>query len=141
MKKYIVFDESGALEARLLEGIHTIPVGAVPVTDELWNRTIQELDGVWKIDDNGLVIKDIPLVVIDQAALERAWRDRRIEDIKWLRERHRDEQDLQMTTTLTSSKFLELLAYMQALRDWPQSTEFPDQTERPVAPAWLTDDS
>lgn len=141
MKKYIVFDESGTLAARLIEGVHTIPAGAVSVTDELWSRTIQELDGVWKIDENGLVTKEVTPVIIDQTALERAWRDRRIEAIKWLRERHRDEQDLQMTTTLTSSEFLELLTYMQALRDWPQSAEFPEQTGRPVAPAWLTDDS
>lgn len=48
-----------------------------------------------------------------QAENERLWRDGVIADIRWLRERHRDEQDLQQEPTLTADQFGELLAYLQ----------------------------
>lgn len=74
-----------------------------------------------------------------QAENERLWRDGVIADIRWLRERHRDEQDLQQEPTLTADQFGELLAYLQQLRYWPQSPDFPDSEQRPVAPAWIAD--
>lgn len=86
--------------------------------------------------------------VLDKAVQERreqrvarAWRDDEIESIKWLRERHRDELDLNITHTLTADQFAELLTYMQALRDWPQTAEFPAEEHRPVAPEWIADQS
>lgn len=72
-------------------------------------------------------------------AAERLWRDAAVNDVLWLRERHRDEQDLQRSTTLTGERFTELLAYLQALRDWPQSEQFPEAEHRPVAPPWITE--
>ncbi|ERK99184.1 hypothetical protein O999_12780, partial [Pseudomonas putida LF54] len=56
---------------------------------------------------------------------------------QWLRERHRDEQDLGRPTTLTNELFTELLAYLQALRDWPQAEAFPDSLLRPPPPNWI----
>ena len=72
---------------------------------------------------------------------ERDWRNTQIERIKWLRDRHRDQQELGVDTSLTGAQFTELLAYMQALRDWPQSEAFPDSAQRPVAPPWIADQS
>lgn len=72
---------------------------------------------------------------------ERAWRDATLQGISWLRERHRDEQDLQMPTTLTAPQFSSLLGYLQQLRDWPQSDRFPDLDQRPVAPPWIAEQS
>lgn len=74
-----------------------------------------------------------------QAENERLWRDEVIAGIRWLRERHRDEQDMQQVPTLTADQFAALLAYLQQLRDWPQSTAFPDTEHRPVAPPWIDD--
>ncbi|WP_288521536.1 phage tail assembly chaperone [uncultured Pseudomonas sp.] len=70
-------------------------------------------------------------------AAERAWRDAAVNAVLWLRERHRDEQDLQRSTTLTSERFAELLVYLQSLRDWPQSDAFPDAASRPHEPVWV----
>lgn len=70
---------------------------------------------------------------------ERAWRDSEFFSLKWLRERHRDQLDLDVATTLSEQAFKELLAFMQALRDWPQAPEFPDSQYRPVAPSWIVD--
>ncbi len=55
----------------------------------------------------------------------------------WLRERHRDQVEISEQTTLTAEQFAELLVYMQALRDWPQTSEFPDSLYRPVPPSWI----
>ena len=72
-------------------------------------------------------------------AAERAWRDAAVTAVLWLRERHRDEQDLQRSTTLSGERFAELLTYLQSLRDWPQSAQFPEIEHRPVAPPWIAE--
>ena len=71
------------------------------------------------------------------AATERLWRDGELEAVKWLRERHRDEQEINASTTLNSEQFRKLLEYIQMLRDWPQSTDFPSIYHRPLPPAWI----
>jgi len=68
---------------------------------------------------------------------ERLWRDLEIDNTKWLRERHRDESDLKLDTTLTDAQFAQLLAYLQSLRDWPQHSKFPTFEFRPKAPDWI----
>ncbi|NVZ50275.1 hypothetical protein HX792_08020 [Pseudomonas sp. B6002] len=73
------------------------------------------------------------------AVRERAWRDGELASLMWLRERHRDQLEISVETSLTGEQFTELLLYMQALRDWPQSPEFPDSEHRPVALGWIAD--
>lgn len=75
----------------------------------------------------------------DAAALERAWRDAEVGATEWLVNRHRDEQDMQLATTLTAEQFAALLVYRQALRDWPQDSRFPYSDFRPVAPPWIAE--
>lgn len=69
---------------------------------------------------------------------ERQWRDAELAALIWLRDRHRDQLEIGVPTTLTAEQFTELLVFMQALRDWPQSQAFPDAEQRPVAPAFLS---
>ena len=77
-------------------------------------------------------------VTVDElSAHERAWRDGQVSTTEWLVTRHRDEQDMQLATTLTAKQFAELLQYRQALRDWPQSELFPGSEHRPVPAPWL----
>jgi hypothetical protein len=71
------------------------------------------------------------------AAQERQWRDAQLAELVWLRDRHRDQLEIGASTTLTAEQFAELLVFMQALRDWPQSEAFPDTSARPVPPAFL----
>lgn len=78
-----------------------------------------------------------PAFSVDPAIAEREWRDAEIESVKWLRERHRDEVDSSRPTTLTPVQSGELLDYVQALRDWPQSLKFPTLKYRPKKPAWI----
>ncbi|WDG75522.1 phage tail assembly chaperone [Pseudomonas chlororaphis] len=68
---------------------------------------------------------------------ERWWRDAELERVAWIRERHRDELELSLPASVTADQYSELLAYMQLLRDWPQSPDFPDPAHRPVVPGWI----
>lgn len=82
------------------------------------------------------------LAVVSQSQMviaERSWRDGELLGVKWLRERHRDQLEIDVETTLTAEQFKELLVYMQALRDWPQSADFPDVQRRPAAPPWIVE--
>lgn len=94
-------------------------------------------------DENGLpILIDPPPSTADElATAERSWRDAEIENWQWLRERHRDEIDSARPTSMTVEQSVELLDYVQALRDWPQSSNFPGSQYRPEAPSWLTDQS
>ncbi|WP_245704289.1 phage tail assembly chaperone [Pseudomonas defluvii] len=82
---------------------------------------------------------DLVLTPEEVAALERAWRDSVLAQAVWLRDRHRDQLEIGGSTTLTAEQFQELLVYMQALRDWPQSPDFPLTEHRPVAPPWIVE--
>lgn len=73
------------------------------------------------------------------ASAERAVRDDELLSVEWLRNRHRDQLDIGVDTTLTPAQFKELLVYLQALRDWPQSEHFPKIEHRPVAPPWIAE--
>ncbi|QXI31405.1 hypothetical protein HU752_007435 [Pseudomonas vanderleydeniana] len=68
---------------------------------------------------------------------ERLWRD--LELFKWIaiRDRHRDQLELGVVTTLTPMRYTDVLAYIQELREWPQSADFPIKEKRPVIPASL----
>lgn len=73
------------------------------------------------------------------AVQERAWRDGELASLMWLRERHRDQMEIGRETTLSAEQFTELLEYMQDLRDWPQSPDFPGIEQRPLPPAWIAE--
>lgn len=82
--------------------------------------------------------KTTPQTTLDEAKSdERRWRDVELDGVKWLRERHRDEIELAAPTTLTPDEYSELLAYIQRLRDWPASEDFPSPDHRPAKPEWI----
>lgn len=83
-------------------------------------------------------LTDPPVVIPDPEVEERKWRDAELSSVMWLRERHRDQQEIGSDTTLSRDQFSGLLVYMQQLRDWPQSPEFPAAEHRPVGPNWLS---
>lgn len=119
-----------------------MPADAVPIDEERFVSVIGS-PPPGKIrghDEQGLPILIDPLPPTDEvlSARERLWRDAEIERIKWLRERHRDQLDIDGQTTLAPEQFSELLAFIQILRDWPQASDFPDSQHRPIAPEWIT---
>ncbi|MEN5143550.1 phage tail assembly chaperone [Pseudomonas juntendi] len=127
-----------------LTGIHTtMPEDAVEIPDDRYQAVIgnPEPGKVRSHDAHGLpILIDPPALTAEEvSSQERSWRDSELAANQWLRDRHRDEQDLGRATTLTEDQFVELLGYLQALRDWPQSESFPDLTFRPVAPGWIAE--
>ncbi|MGY4641152.1 phage tail protein [Pseudomonas sp. TE24901] len=92
-------------------------------------------------DDQGFpVTVDPPGLTSEQLATkERSWRDRQLATATGLRDRHRDQLELASPTTLVPEQFTELLNYLQQLRDWPQSANFPTVENRPKPPSWLVE--
>jgi hypothetical protein len=74
---------------------------------------------------------------VDPDAADRIWRDAEIVRVAWLRDRHRDEVEMGAETTISTEQYVELLAYIKALRDWPATAEFPAEESRPVVPEWV----
>ncbi|WP_226942313.1 phage tail assembly chaperone [Pseudomonas lundensis] len=138
--KYAVFGQDRVRICQLHEGLHKIPESAVLISESLFMRMTQETDGVWMLNEDKTITKH-PAVesVPDLSAQGRQWRDTEIENIKWLRERHRDEGDLGIEHALSTVQFNDLLSYLQALRDWPLSSQFPSISSRPTVPDWLAD--
>jgi hypothetical protein len=125
-----------------LPAIHgeNIPSDAVEISEEVFLQVIAnpERGKIRAHDDNGQpYLISAPVIEIDLEVVERMWRDAEIESVKWLRERHRDELEIGVDTTLATEQFSELLLYVQSLRDWPQSPNFPNNQERPEPPAWI----
>lgn len=140
--KHVLFDSvTGDLVARFDSRRVAAPPEAIEVSDEVYVRTMTETDGRWVLNEGGQVVKVpfAPPTSEQLAEAERAWRDEALNDVRWLRERHRDEQDMQRPTTLEAEQFSTLLAYLQLLRDWPQSVHFPDLAYRPIAPGWIAE--
>jgi len=122
---YSIENGSAVQHEELGELPHGFTHHPCPSADHIWT------DGQWLLDEAAQVRRE--------QSSARAWRDAEIDSIKWLRERHRDESDLNINHTLTSDQFAELLTYMQSLRDWPQAAEFPVEESRPDAPAWIAE--
>lgn len=132
---------SKTTQTTYLPGLHSlIPEDAVEISEALYLSVIgNPAEGTVRAhDEQGLpYLIDAPPVVSDPVADERAWRDGELASVMWLRERHRDQVEISQPTTLNAEQFAELLGFLQTLRDWPQSPNFPDNEHRPIAPAWI----
>ncbi|MBC8997739.1 hypothetical protein IAI51_14485 [Pseudomonas sp. N40(2020)] len=71
------------------------------------------------------------------ASQERSWRNHELQSTQWLVFRDAEELEVGEGTTLQVEEFKQLLAYRQALRDWPNDPDFPSAHSRPVEPDWL----
>lgn len=123
-------------------GVHEcIPADAVEISQELYEELYHALcEGPAKgveVDFSTVPPSLKEREVVADPVTERLWRDGMMTTACAVRDRHRDEQELFRPTTLTPERFVELLGYIQRLRDWPQSTAFPDPRQRPVVPDWL----
>lgn len=142
MAKYLVLNETRDVVTQLIKGVHDIPANAVPIDDQRWYEVTQDIGCLWRLSEEGELIK-LPKPVTTNEQLvgefEREWRNQVLAATEWLVTRHRDEQELDRETTLTAEQYAQLLAYRQDLRDWPQAPEFPDGQQRPSPPTWLTE--
>lgn len=140
MKQTMMFSPSTDLFYSTL--IHNeVPEDAIEVSESEYREFLAGRNSGQRIVlDNGVLrlASPIPELAIEQVkARERAWRDAEVASAAWIRDRHRDQQELGISTTLTAEQFSELLGYLQQLRDWPQSDQFPNTEYRPVEPTWI----
>lgn len=126
-----------------IAGLHgSMPADAVEISEDLYLSVIgNPASGKARAhDDRGLpYLIDAPVQLPDLQAQEREWRDSELMTATGMRDRHRDQLEIEVETTLPAEQFKELLLYMQALRDWPQSPDFPDIELRPIAPSWIAE--
>ncbi|KII27498.1 phage tail assembly chaperone [Pseudomonas fluorescens] len=124
------------------KGFHSeIPSDVVAISEARFLEVLAN-PPLWKRrghDEGGLpiLVDMVPPSSDDLAAVERAWRDAEVLRVSWLRDRHRDQVEVESPTTLSAEQFSELLVYLQALRDWPQGSQFPLGEHRPPTPTWL----
>ncbi|WP_236183736.1 phage tail assembly chaperone [Pseudomonas protegens] len=134
---------SQSTQTTYIPGLHAaIPADAVEISEELYLSAIGNpaFGKIRAHDEQGLpYLVDAPEALPDPVAQEREWRDAELASVIWLRERHRDQLEVEAPTTLTGEQFKELLVYVQALRNWPQFPDFPQAEHRPMAPSWLAE--
>ncbi|WP_092346717.1 MULTISPECIES: phage tail assembly chaperone [unclassified Pseudomonas] len=108
--------------------------------DLMWRACSKDVRPDWILMDSEF---SQPLAVSpsEQDDTERVWRNIELQSTEWLATRHRDEQDIGQGTTLTAAQYSELLGYRQRLRDWPQTSTFPNAELRPIAPRWIAEQS
>lgn len=126
-----------------LDGLHQrMPSDAVFLPEETYEAVIRDagINTVRRHDKQGMpYLVDVVPSVADLALEARSWRDNQLTAVTWLRDRHRDQLEMMAPTTLDAEQYLALLTYMQTLRDWPQSAQFPNTEHRPSAPLWLAE--
>ncbi|MFJ2488037.1 phage tail protein [Pseudomonas sp. NPDC087639] len=135
---------SKSTDCTYLDRVHSVmPDDVIEISDALYQEVFANpmLGKIRSLDESGLpILIDPPgLTSEEREKLERSWRDEQINTVLWLRERHRDQLDLNQTPSLTTEQFSELLIYIRSLRDWPQSPDFPSAEARPIVPSWIAE--
>ncbi|KQZ94556.1 phage tail assembly chaperone [Pseudomonas sp. Root562] len=134
--------ETGCTYLRSVHG-DQMPADVVPISEEIFLSVIAnpargKVRG-HNAEGQPVLVDALPTESEALADLERQWRDGELVAVMWLRDRHRDQLEIGAPPTLSVDQFMELLVYMQVLRDWPQSPDFPDSQHRPIAPTWIAD--
>lgn len=117
-----------------------IPTDAIAITEAQRKEFVAAMSQGQLVHVASAGVLELVAAPVDPAAparAERTWRDGILASMVWLRDRHRDQLEIGSPTSLTTEQFAELLVFMQALRDWPQSSSFPDTDQRPTTPEWI----
>ena len=125
---------------RVDSALPEVPEGAVEITQAQYAELFagQASGKVISASASGQPVLTDPVVSpATLASHERAWRNRVLQNSQWLVFRDAEELEVGEGTTLRSEEFKQLLAYRQALRDWPNDPDFPNLLSRPVEPDWL----
>lgn len=60
--KFATFKPDGTLSLRLIKGLYDIPKDAISVDEALWQRLLNEADGIWRLLDGKIVKEPLPVV-------------------------------------------------------------------------------
>ena len=81
----------------------------------------QAYDGKWYVAGYAPVQPEP--TVDEKKEMVRTVRDQYINEIEWRVSRYRDQKELGMATTDDEQTYIQVLEYMQYLRDYPESSE------------------
>ncbi|UQS91729.1 tail fiber assembly protein [Pseudomonas chlororaphis subsp. piscium] len=131
--KYATFELDGTLKHRLIDGVHSIPEGAVPVDEGLWLRLIQETNCIWSIDVEG-VISSTPLPPPVLISAAQAKRDSLLAEAALRVAPLQDAVDLGSATPDEAAALLAWKRFRIELSRIDKQSGFPDVIDWPVAP-------
>lgn len=77
------------------------------------------------------------LVEADPAVLAKVWIDASLAASESLVSEYRDARDLGDELPIAAEQFTQLLTWRRAVREWTQTTGYPSEASRPVAPNWM----
>ncbi|MGN8344379.1 phage tail assembly chaperone [Pseudomonas sp. SMV71] len=120
-----------------------MPEDVVEISDSLYFELLkgQEKGKQIEPDKQGFpkLVEPPELTAAQLADQERSWRDAELAATDPVVARHRDEMEGGGPTTLSGEQYTDLQMYRRLLREWPQTTQFPLNESRPVAPIWLAE--
>ena len=105
--------------------------------DEKIIAGLEQLPSGMKIENGKLVQKSSDEIFNEMTSEEkenfiRSKRDSLINDVIWQVERHKQEKELNINTSLTDEEYLSLLKYIQELRDITNQKGFPEKVAFPT---------
>ncbi|WP_051183053.1 tail fiber assembly protein [Desulfocurvibacter africanus] len=131
---------SATLSGFGVAGLHAIPSDAVEITTEEHRALLDAQSQGCSIQPGPggrpVAVKPPAPSIEHLSAAIRAERDRRLAAVLWMRDRHRDEQELGLPATLDIGRYSALMTYIQALRDLPEQAGFPWAGPEDAACPW-----
>lgn len=102
--------------------------------DESGNENAEELAAVLAIYGLCLTEED---EICARTERDRCKRDGMLDECQWMVNRHKDEVELGMSTSLSAGQYGELLSYRQALREMPGDIVDSSDWTWPVVPGFV----
>lgn len=142
---FAAYDEARRVTGFYQRAIHgdDIPKQALEITSEQYVEALaQRSQGqeVYLAESMDKLEYRKPVEAEEQKwTMIRAQRDFLLNEMSWLVERHREQLDLGVETTLSEARYKALLKYRQALRDLPASETDPEAIKWPKPPAFVKD--
>ena len=127
--------ENGKVKGFFKKEIHgdKIPKNSIEITNSEWQYALEINANAY---ENGkFIVKDFRTLgekTADLADSERRKRDSLIDDVEWRLLRYERQEALAAVTTDTAAWYQNALVYVQALRDVPQQSGFPNNINWPV---------
>ena len=134
MKIAHINKNTGELLGWYSHDIHkNIPEPYIEVKEDVWQSALETNANAY---ENGqFVVKDFRTLgekAADLADSERRKRNSLIDDVEWRLLRYERQEALAAVTTDTAAWYQNALVYVQALRDVPQQSGFPNNINWPV---------
>ncbi|WP_406869747.1 phage tail assembly chaperone [Paraburkholderia fungorum] len=142
-QKYAAYDDTRAITGFYDSSICPPPKGlkTIAITDEQHAALLagQSAGKRMAVDaDNKPVLLDsLPPTDAQLDPVKRGQRDAALKASDWFAARHQDELLIGKGTSLNAAQLDELLIYRKALRDLPESPDWPN-VELPAAPSFVT---